>query len=175
VVDVLNFNLWLLSMFVHAPKIPQLARSTCGMWVLTVAAIVFGILGVWVSVLNPAAALDEEFNEAASDSTRLAMKFAPLLRQATILLAITVILRFGLPLTPDPSNPMLGQSIRGSVGFAVAFLYLWQVGILVGTLLPIERSASALQLAASRRRWRRDAGRQEARSPEKVANGRSHE
>ena len=32
VVDVLNFNLWLLSMFVHAPKIPQLARSTCGMW-----------------------------------------------------------------------------------------------------------------------------------------------
>lgn len=140
---------------------------------LTVASIVFAILGVWVSVLNPAAALDQEFSEPASDSTRLAMKFAPLLRQATVLLAGAVALRFSIPLVPELSDSVTGQVTRGLVGFVVAFLYLWQVGILMGTLLPVERSTSALRLAAVRRRWRRDEGRQEDESETRIATGRT--
>ena len=89
---------------------------------LTVASIVFAILGVWVSVLNPAAALDQEFSEPQSDSTRLAMELAPMLRQATVLLAGAVALRFGLPLVPELSDSVTGQVARGLVGFAVAYL-----------------------------------------------------
>jgi hypothetical protein len=101
------------------------------------------------------------------------MKFAPLLRQATILLAVAVALRFALPLVPEPPESVAGQIARGCVGFVVAFLYLWQVGILIGTLLPIERATNALEFASSRRRWRRDTGKEEARSTEKVPTGRS--
>ncbi len=31
-VNVLNLNAWLPSMFIHAPRISQLAGLTCGMW-----------------------------------------------------------------------------------------------------------------------------------------------
>lgn len=128
---------------------------------LTVAAIVFGILGVWVSVLNPTAALDQGISEPAADSTRLAMKFAPLLRQATFLLAAAVLLRFCLPLLPQHSAPLLQEIVQAVVGFVVAFLYLLQMGILLGTLLPIERSTRALRTMDARRRSRRDEGRPE--------------
>jgi hypothetical protein len=140
---------------------------------LTVAAIVFGILGVWVSVLNPAAALDQAYPEPTANSTRLAMKFAPLLRQATFLLVITIVLRFCLPLAPQLSNSLLREIVQGIVGFVVGYLYLWQVGILLGTLLPIERSTAALQTMAARRRSRRDVGRRAEEPEARVGNGRT--
>ncbi len=140
---------------------------------LTVAAIVFGILGVWVSVLNPAAALDQGFSEPTSDSTRLAMKFAPLLRQATVLLAVAVTLRFCLPLVPRFSDLALREVFQGLTGFVIAFLYLWQVGILLGTLLPIERATSALSLTTTRRRWRRDEGRRQDESGTRIVASRT--
>ncbi|MBA3474874.1 MAG: hypothetical protein H0T57_16905 [Rubrobacter sp.] len=142
---------------------------------LTVAAIVFAILGVWVSVLDPAAVLDQKFSEPVSRKTQLAMKFAPLLRQATLLLAVTIALRFCLPLLPHPSDLVMREISRGIVGFVIAFLYLWQVGILLGTLLPIERSTNAIAVAAARRRSRRDEGRREDESEAKIRASRTLE
>lgn len=154
----------------------ELARQTeLVTSLLTVATIVFAILGVWVSVLNPVAILDRKFPEPTSDSSRLAIKFAPLLRQATFLLALAILMRFCLPLVPPLSSPLVQGLIQGIMGFMVTFLYIWQVGILLGTLLPLEHSTRAIRTMDTRRRSRRDKGRQSERAEDRVGVGKSLE
>lgn len=143
----------------------ELARS-----LLAVSAIVFAILGVWVSVLDPTVVLDQQPAEEISARTRLAMRFSPLLQQMTIVLALVVALQFILPLIPEARDALLGVT-RGICGFFVTLLYIWQVGILVATLLPVTRSGSAITQHRARRRFRSNRVRRSAQADEKPTSG----
>ncbi len=129
---------------------------------IAVAAIIFGILGAWMSILNPVKALDE--GEHKEDNRRrldVALRLSPALKQATLALVAAILLRVSLLVLPAVSTRgrglvelmvglgwpnwrfpeglanFLGALFHASLGASAVFLYLVEVGILMLTLLPI--------------------------------------
>lgn len=120
---------------------------------ISIAAILFAVLGAWMSILRPAAELDESDPDKRSNQTTLALQISPALKQATFALAAVVLLRLSLPVVqgtgvtvlnvvrlqysgwsyPEMTLPLL-QSL---VGAFIVFLYMLEIRILLITLLPI--------------------------------------
>ncbi len=148
---------------------------------IAVAAVVFGILGVFVSVLDPVAVLEKRPGEPDSPRSRLAQKFSPIWKHAAYAFAAVIAARLLLPnaqnalhtvetfaswlFSTDVSkvlSGMVGQSVKGWIvtslrtlsGIIVSFLYLFEISILLLSLLPVavadtERKASEYEDAVA--------------------------
>lgn len=127
---------------------------------IAVAAIIFGILGAWMSMLNPIKALDEE-QEESRRRFEVALQLSPVLKQATLALAAGIFIRLLLPILPEVGDKsatatdwLLGlirsgwelpealtafvaSSTRSLLGASIIYLYLFEIVVLVLTLLPI--------------------------------------
>jgi uncharacterized PurR-regulated membrane protein YhhQ (DUF165 family) len=129
-----------------------------------VAAVVFGILGVLVSVLDPVAVLEKRPGEPDSPRSRLAQRFSPIWKHAAYAFAAVIAARLLLPnaqnalhtleilanwtLSTDISKALsnaVGRAIlewtatllRTSSGIIICFLYLVEISILLFSLLPV--------------------------------------
>lgn len=120
---------------------------------VAIAAIVFGILGAWISILKPVDELDAEKSDKPSNRINVALQIAPALKHATFALAAAVLLRLSLPVVqglgetlrllirlyrprwdyPDVLTPIFQALVGGSV----TFLYLFETVIVILTLWPI--------------------------------------
>ncbi|WP_119068723.1 hypothetical protein [Rubrobacter indicoceani] len=131
---------------------------------IAVAAVVFGILGVLVSVLDPVAVLEKRSGEPDSPRSRLAQRFSPIWKHAAYAFAAVIAARLLLPnaqnalhtlevlanwiLSTDISGALskgVGQAVldwtatllRTSSGIIICFLYLVEISILLFSLLPV--------------------------------------
>jgi hypothetical protein len=130
---------------------------------IAVAAVVFGILGVFVSVLDPVAVLEKRPGEPDSPRSKLAQRFSPIWKHAAYAFAAVIAARLLLPnaqnalhtlesltnwiFSTDISEALLeaaGQAVlswiatllRTLSGIFVCFLYLLEISILLFSLLP---------------------------------------
>ncbi len=121
--------------------------------VVAIAAILFGILGAWMSILKPVDELEADGREEQSARTDLALKISPALKQATFALAAVVLLRLSISVVPGIGDTILDvvrlsqpgwafpgwliAILRSLFGACVTFLYIFETVILILTLLPI--------------------------------------
>lgn len=131
---------------------------------IAVAAVVFGILGVLVSVLDPVAILEKKPGQPSNPRSRLARRFMPVWIQATYAFAAVIAARLLLPTVPNILQTLellvawtlsidlggllsqtLGQAtsallqalLQASAGALICFLYLIEIVILLFSLLPV--------------------------------------
>lgn len=131
---------------------------------MAVAAVVFGILGVFVSILDPVAVLEKRPGEPDSPRSRLARRFSPIWKHAAYAFAAVIAVRLLLPnaqnalhtlellanwiFSADVSEAFaeaVGQLavawiatlLRTLSGVAICFLYLVEISILLFSLLPV--------------------------------------
>ena len=120
---------------------------------ISIAAILFAVLGAWMSILRPIEELDEDDPEKRSNKTTLALQISPAVKQATFALAAVVLLRLSLPVAQGVGNTILdvvklqysdwgfpeltSPILQSLVGAFIIFLYLFEIRILLITLLPI--------------------------------------
>lgn len=120
---------------------------------VAVAAIVFGILGAWMSIIKPVVAKNSIDSEQEKRQTDAALEIAPALKQATYLLAGVVFLKILIPVwdgigqtimlivrtqRPEWSFPAYIEPILlATLGSIIVFLYLLEIFILIVTLLPV--------------------------------------
>jgi hypothetical protein len=135
---------------------------------LTVSSILFGILGVWVSILDPTAILGRTTSEQISAKGRLAIDLMPSLRQSVYILAIIIVLRFAVPILSEFSTTKTEVYYQGGVGFVLTILYLWQAGILLETLRVPERVTTASANADARSRSRAEKNRRSNKTKSEV-------
>ncbi len=116
--------------------------------ITAVAAIVFGIVGVWMSVLHPVDELNKEELIDPDRKTELALKIAPALEQSTYILGLATLFRLSLavfPLIGERLSPYVDikhvdfwhDALAGIAGSIVVFLYLFEFCILLISVLPI--------------------------------------
>jgi hypothetical protein len=118
-----------------------------------IAPVIFGILGVWVAVLDPSVVLNQQPSDERSPRTDLAIEFSPLLVTATLVFVVVILLRFASPLFPDAwFDHFLGRMALGTV---VACLYLLEMYILLMTLLPIAKVLMKNREDALRQEYRK--------------------
>ena len=110
---------------------------------LPIAAIVFGIIGAWVAVLNPTAVLDAKPSDTSSAKVQLTTRFASLVVVATFVFAASVILRVVVGVVPI--DVMNGFPQRLAIFGAVYGLYGAEVYVLIGTLMPVARSVRKMK------------------------------
>ena len=131
---------------------------------IALAAVVFGILGVFVSVLDPVAVLEKRPGEPDSPRSRLAQEFSPIWKHAAYAFAAVKVARLFLPNAQNALHTLetfaswlfstdvgkvlsgvVGQSVKGWIvtllrtlsGVIVSFLYLVEISILLLSLLPV--------------------------------------
>lgn len=131
---------------------------------IAVAAVIFGILGVFVSVLDPVAVLEKRPGEPDSPRSQLAQRFSPIWKLAAYAFAAVVAARLLLPnaqnafqtiellanwiFSTDISQAFskaVGQAALGWIvtllrtlsGVIICFLYLVEIAILLFSLLPV--------------------------------------
>jgi VanZ family protein len=131
---------------------------------IAVAAVVFGILGVFVSVLDPVAVLEKRPGELDSPRSQLAQKFSPIWKYAAYAFAAVIAARLLLPNAQNALHTFellvswifstdvgkvfseaLSQSVvdwiatllRTLSGIIICFLYLVEISILLLSLLPV--------------------------------------
>lgn len=120
---------------------------------IAIAAILFAILGAWMSILKPVGELDEDDPDKRSNQTTLALQISPAVKQATFALAAVVFLRLSLPVVQGAGDTILdlvrlqysnwgfpeliAPILQSLVGASIIFLYLFEIRILLITLLPI--------------------------------------
>jgi hypothetical protein len=116
--------------------------------IMAVAAIVFGVVGVWMSVLHPVDELNRQELTHPDQKTELALKIAFALEQATYVLGLATLFRLSLSVLP-----LLGERIStfvsaqfpdfwldalvGIAGSITVFLYLFEFCVLMISVLPI--------------------------------------
>jgi hypothetical protein len=118
----------------------------------TISPVIFGILGVWVAVLDPSVVLNQQPSDERSPRTELALEFSPLLVIATFVFITVVLLRFASPLLPDAW--FWHFSGRMALGTVISCLYLLELYILLMTLLPIAKVMIKNREDTLRRRYR---------------------
>lgn len=119
----------------------------------TIAPVLFGILGVWVAMLDPSVILDQKPTDTQTRRTELALEFSPLLIMATLVFIGIVILQFSEPLLPSEwFEYFWGRAILGMV---ISFLYLIEILVLIGTLLPLARVQKKRREDLLRRKYRK--------------------
>ena len=127
-------------------KIQSVEALTNG--IVAVAAIVFGIIGVWMAVLHPVNELNKEELTDPDSKTDLALRIAPALEQSTYVLAGATIFRLSLAVLPsvgDKLSPSLHikhpdlwyDAFVGIAGAVVVFIYLFVFCVLLISVLPI--------------------------------------
>lgn len=131
---------------------------------VAVAAVVFGILGIFVSVLDPVAVLEKRPGEPDSPRSRLAQRFSSIWKHATYAFAAVIAARLLLPnaqnalhtlemlvswlLSTNVSeafSKVVGQTVLDWMatllwtlsGVIICFLYLIEISILLLSLLPV--------------------------------------
>lgn len=120
---------------------------------VAIAAIVFGILGAWMSILKPIVEESATDDEQKNRQTDIALEIAPALKQATFILAAVVFLKILLPLSsgigqtillvvrtqrPEWIFPVLVEPVlMATLGSVIVFLYLMEIFVLLVTLLPV--------------------------------------
>lgn len=105
-----------------------------------VAAVVFGILGVWIAVLDPSAVLDRVPTDSSTPRTaHLAIDLSPVLVMATVVFLGAIVLRFsGLLLPSEWFTPFWSKAVLGTI---VSSLYVMEVMVLIqGSLQPIAKA-----------------------------------
>lgn len=131
---------------------------------VAVAAVVFGVLGVFVSVLDPVAVLEKRSGEPDSPRSQLARKFSPIWKHAAYAFAAVKAARLLLPSAQNALHTLelltnwifstdvsevfsqaIGQAalawiatlLRTLSGIIICFLYLVEISILLFSLLPV--------------------------------------
>jgi hypothetical protein len=120
---------------------------------ISIAAILFAVLGAWMSILKPVSELDEADPDKRSNQTTLALQISPALKQATFALVAVILLRLSLPVGQGLGDTFLDlirvkysnwdfpgllvPILQSVLGACVTFLYLFEIRILLITLLPI--------------------------------------
>lgn len=131
---------------------------------IAVAAVVFGILGVFVSVLDPVAVLEKRSGEPDSPRSQLAQKFSPIWKHAAYAFAAVIAARLLLPnaqnalhtfellanwIFSTDASKVLSEALSQAVldwiaallrtlsGIIICFLYLVEISILLFSLLPV--------------------------------------
>lgn len=111
-----------------------------------VASVIFGILGVWIAVLDPSAVLDRVPTDTSTPRTaHLAIDLSPVLVMATVVFLGVIVLRFSGPLLPSEWFTLFWS--KAVLGTIVSALYVMEVVVLV---------KSSLQPIAKARRKRRE-------------------
>jgi len=119
---------------------------------LTVASVVFGILGVWISILDPSLVLNRKPTETLDERAQLALEYSPLLIIATFIFASLIVLRLISPLLPAVwLSAFWGVFATGAV---IGGLYILEVGVLLLTLLPLARAHRKIRQDRIRRKQR---------------------
>ena len=119
---------------------------------LTVAAVVFGILGVWISILDPSLVLNRKPTETLDERAQLALEYSPLLITATFVFAALIVLRLVSPLFPAVwLSSSWGTFVMGTI---IGGLYIIEVGVLLLTLLPLARAHRKIRQDRVRREHR---------------------
>lgn len=106
---------------------------------IQVSTILFAILGVWVAVLDPTTLLNKNPSNELTPRSKLALKFIPLLVITTIVFLLTVLIKFITPLLVlfiTPSVQLI-PLYRASYGFIITLLFVAEIWVIIGTLLPI--------------------------------------
>src|SRR5690625_822434 len=105
---------------------------------LQVSTVLFAIIGVWIAVLDPTSFLEKLPDEILSPRNELALKLIPQLITTTIVFIITISMKFITPILRVQTflliNPLF---IRSAYGFILTALFLAQIWVIVGTMLPI--------------------------------------
>jgi hypothetical protein len=131
---------------------------------IAVAAVIFGILGVFASVLDPVAILEKNPGEPESPRSRLAQQFSSVWKYAAYAFAAVIAARLLLPNAQNALNTLVllanwmfsidagkafseavGQTVldwmvtllRTLSGIIICFLYLVEIAILLLSLLPV--------------------------------------
>lgn len=119
-----------------------------------VASVIFGILGVWIAVLDPSAVLDRVPTDTSTPRTAdLAIDLSPVLVMATVVFLGVIVLRFSGPLLPG--EWFISFWSKAVLGTIVSFLYVMEVVVLV--------ESSLRPIAKARRKHREDKVRQDYR------------
>lgn len=127
---------------------------------IAIAAVIFAILGAWLTLLNPVRLLDEDSDKTKSRRRYdTALRLSPALKQATFAFAAVILIRILLPVLPGVGvafnavaarlwpdwefystvAAVAGYSVSSLLGAAIVFLYLFEIVVLVLTLLPMLR------------------------------------
>jgi hypothetical protein len=114
--------------------VERLSKAAEGLF--AAAMSLFAILGVWIAVLDPTRMLDKKPSEAKTERERLAEDLLKPWLGATVVFGLAFVFNFGVHL-------LLGQE---SLFFAryvcivfVNFLFLMNIYVLLGTVLPVVR------------------------------------
>ncbi len=119
---------------------------------LTVASVVFGILGVWISILDPSLVLNRKPTESLDERAQLALEYSPLLIFATFIFATLIVLRLISPLIPAVwLSDFWGVFATGVI---ISSLYILEIGVLLLTLLPLARAHRKVRQDRIRREHR---------------------
>ena len=119
----------------------------------TIAPVIFGILGVWVAVLDPSSILNRKPSDQPTERTNLELEFSPILVVATFVFVGVILLRFASPLLPvEWFNNFWGKMIFGTL---VSSLYVMEIFVLLMTLLPLTRVQEKDHEDTLRRRYRK--------------------
>lgn len=105
-----------------------------------IASVVFGILGVWIAVLDPSAVLDRVPTDTSTPRTAdLAIDLSPVLVMATVVFLGVIVLRFSGPLLPDEWFAVFWS--KAVLGTIVSSLYVLEIVVLIeGSLRPIAKA-----------------------------------
>lgn len=119
---------------------------------LTVASVVFGILGVWISILDPSLVLNRKPTETLDERAQLALEYSPLLIVATFIFVTLIVLRLINPLLPAVwMSDFWGVFAMGAI---ISGLYILEIGVLLLTLLPLARAHRKVRQDRIRREHR---------------------
>ncbi len=119
---------------------------------LTIAAVVFAILGVWISILDPSLVLNRKPTETLDERAQLALEYSPLLILATFIFATLIVLRLINPLLPAVwLSGFWGVFATGAI---IGGLYILEIGVLLLTLLPLARAHRKIRQDRIRRKQR---------------------
>lgn len=101
----------------------------------SISPVVFAVLGIWVSALDPGAILDGE-SDHNSERSRLAQRLLPLVKLALIVFLIAITYSYVLSLLSQAvTESRLFNALAGAV---LTWAYLLLVYVLLMTLGPVE-------------------------------------
>ena len=109
--------------------------------IIKVSSILFGIIGVWIAVLNPTSLLGKLPSENIDSKTKLAISLTPEFVSSTIVLVVAVVMRFVTVYLGEILflTGVLLKIARFTYGLILTILLLMQLWSIFGTLIPIYR------------------------------------
>ena len=116
------------------------------------AASVFGILGIWIAVLEPKEMLDGDLNQSDAPSQQLVMALMAPWLYATGVLALSIVTVFVIAILAEYANGCV--FVQRLSGGGLVLLLLVLLDSLVSTLIPVARIRKEISERLLRKQYR---------------------